>query len=179
MLLSYHKLCDLVRQGVIEGAPLEHVNAASIDLTLSDRIMVDDMLGGVVDPTDPRTSGMLPERIPADGYLLEPGEMILASTREVFHLPATVSGMFVLRSSFARAGLEHLQAGWMDAGWHGSSLTLELINMRNRPLLLRPGVRIGQAVLFEHEAVPEWANYASKGKYNGDGVTAQSSKGVV
>ena len=69
----------------------------------------------------------------------------------------------------ARIGLEHMNAGWCDAGWNGSVLTLELKNMtKHHAIRIRPGDPIGQMVFFKHEPVPTEASYASKGRYNGD-----------
>ena len=44
MLLSYVELLELVEQGVI-NAPLENINASSIDLTLGGEIMVASRAG--------------------------------------------------------------------------------------------------------------------------------------
>jgi dCTP deaminase len=65
--------------------------------------------------------------------------------------------------------LNHLTAGWADAGWNGSVLTLELKNVTNyHEIELRRGDRIGQVIFFEHESVPADRSYAARGRYNGD-----------
>jgi deoxycytidine triphosphate deaminase len=77
--------------------------------------------------------------------------------------------MFILKSSLARSGLEHSQAGWADAGWHDSALTLELSNLlSNHTLHLEAGMAIGQMIFFRHTKVPEEFLYSTKGRYNGD-----------
>lgn len=168
MLLSYNRLCEL---GPSLFAPfvVDHVNASSIDVTLGGTILVEAPHCGVVDYGD-RTGHVL-ERIELteEGYVIRPGEFILAQTVEVFNLPDTISGEYKLKSSMARCGLEHLKAGWCDAGWHGSVLTLELKNMNlHHGIRIRPGQRIGQIVFFEHEPVPAEGLYANRGRYNGD-----------
>ena len=56
----------------------------------------------------------------------------------------------------ARIGLDHLNAGWCDAGWHGSVLTLELKNCcRSHEIVLTNGDFIGQIIFFSHEEVPD------------------------
>lgn len=56
-----------------------------------------------------------------------------------------------------------------DAGWNGSKLTLELVNLtRYHAIRLRPGDSIGQVVFFKHTPVPEEKSYAVRGRYNGD-----------
>ncbi|WP_409365151.1 dCTP deaminase domain-containing protein, partial [Escherichia coli] len=63
-------------------------------------------------------------------YRLKPGQFVLACTIETFNLPSDIAAQFMLKSSRARSGLEHLMAGYYDPGWHGSVLTLELHNSR-------------------------------------------------
>ena len=78
----------------------------------------------------------------------------------------------------ARAGLNHLNAGYCDPAWHGSALTMEYHNtLRHHTLVMRPGDKCGQMYFFRGEMVPELASYAVRGQYNGDGGV-QASKGV-
>jgi len=198
-LVSYEGLVELVKANVIT-AELEDINSASIDLTLGDEIMVErrhvvdpsyvgqDTGFPVIDISQKETLRMDKITIPEDGYVLLPGEFILATTANVFNLPDGTgidigtgmgySGEYKLKSSMARVGLEHLNAGWADAGWHGSHLTLELKNMSQyHGLKIRAGMKIGQFVVFEHEAIPKDRSYAARGRYNKqNGVTA--GKGV-
>jgi dCTP deaminase len=188
MLLSYVELVELVEQGVI-NAPLENINASSIDLTLDDVLLVEREERVLVDLANKESItvgeyNMMEVDEDEDpsllhSYYLHPGEFVLASSREVFNLPNNVSAEYKLKSSMARNGLEHLNAGWCDAGWHGSKLTLELKNMtQDHTLILRPGMKIGQVVFFKHTPVPDHASYAARGRYNNQsGVTA--AKGIV
>ena len=74
--------------------------------------------------------------------MLQSGEFCLAETLELFNLPDDISCQFVLKSSRARSGLNHLLAGWCDPGWHGSKLTLDALkNERlHHALPLWPGL---------------------------------------
>jgi dCTP deaminase len=102
-------------------------------------------------------------------FCLAPGNFVLAHTQQIFNLPDYISAEYKLKSSMARIGLEHLNAGWCDPGWHGSSLTLELKNMlQNHTIVLQPGDRIGQVVFFKHDRVRRDKSYATVGRYNGD-----------
>ena len=113
-----------------------------------------------------------------DGYVLEPSEFILASSRETFNLPGHIACEYKLKSSLARCGLQHMLAGWCDPGWNGSKLTLELKNVtRYHYLVLREGMKIGQMVFFECAPVPVEHDYAAKGQYNGQ-TTVTGSKGL-
>jgi dCTP deaminase len=101
-------------------------------------------------------------------FLLYPGWFCLAQTQEVFNLPDHIAAQFVLKSSRAREGLEHLLAGYCDPGWNGSVLTLELQNARQKhPVKLWPGMKIGQMVFHAIAGKPE-RTYAQTGRYNGD-----------
>lgn len=174
-LLSYTELQELITAGVINAAP-ENVNAASIDITLGNTILSERMMMlpndlrrvhlGKRDPLNMTTHTFGKD---GDAYILYPGEFILAQSQEVFNLPLNISAEYKLKSSMARIGLEHLNAGWCDAGWNGSVLTLELRNMtRNHEIVLKAGDKIGQVVFFKHAPVPHEASYAAKGSYNGD-----------
>lgn len=178
-LLSYLELCNLVENQVI--TPVEHdcINASSIDIHLGDEIIIEISSdhNSVVDPNK-RTN--FPQRkinIRESGYYdMQPGEFILASSVEVFNLPNDISAEFRLKSSGARSGLNNLFACHCDAGWHGSTLTLELHNcLRFTNIRITPGMRIGQMLFHRHTEVPEDRSYAARGRYIGD-KTVQSVK---
>lgn len=179
MLLSYNELVKLVDVGVIT-ADYENINAASIDVTLDDVIMVEDepKFNAVVSLKDKESIAMREVVLGQHGYILAPGEFVLASTREVFNLPDDIVAEYVLKSTMARNGLNHMLAGYCDPGWHESKLTLELKNeTRKHELTIKPGMKIGQVKFFRVAPVPEHASYATKGQYNSQQqVTA--SKGI-
>lgn len=179
-LLSYHQLEDLVASGVIEVDP-SLINGASIDITLGDKIMIEDtrsFIDGPVDLMAKESLSMTEVDISKVGYILNPGEFILATTIEKFNLPNCIAAEYKLKSSLARSGLQHLLAGWCDPGWNNSHLTLELKNVtRNHHLLLKPGMKIGQMVFWLCDNVPEERSYAKVGQYN-DQETVTGNKGV-
>ena len=171
-LLSYNEICALIEKGVIQGADLKSVNSASLDIHLGNSFIFETL-------NCPTTVISLNARDTFKGYeitipdkdtvILQPGEFCLAQSREVFNLPCNISCEYKLKSSMARIGLDHLNAGWCDAGWNGSVLTLELINLlKNHSIALHPGDAIGQMIFFAHGEVPEDKSYATRGRYNGD-----------
>lgn len=173
MLLSHDELFELIERGVIENAKPDAVNSASIDVHLGGVIMVEDFSSGpqLIDYRRRDKPRMKKVHLHEDGFVLEPNQFILAQTVEVFHLPLDISAEYKLKSSMARIGLEHLNAGWADAGWHGSVLTLELKNITQcQRILIRPGDAIGQMVFFRHKPVPLERSYATRGRYNGDKI---------
>ena len=180
MLIAGEELHSLIEQGVIT-AKHENVNAASIDVRLGNDFLFEvppvnrDL--NVVDLSAKESVPMKTHRIEDGGSLyLAPGDFCLACTMERFNMPEDISAQFILRSSMARNGLEHMQAGWADAGWHGSVLTLELANMlRHTLLMLRPGMRIGQMIFFRHAPAGE-NSYAKKGNYNNDATVTRGFK---
>ena len=168
MLLSFNELVKLVDAGVIT-ADYDNINAASIDLTLDDVIMIEDepKFNAVVSLKNRESISMREVTLGEGGYILAPGEFVLASTREVFNLPNDIVAEYVLKSTMARNGLNHMLAGYCDPGWHGSKLTLELKNeTRKHELTIKPGMKCGQIKFFRVDPVPEHASYATKGQYN-------------
>lgn len=176
-LLTYNELKALVDIGAIENVPPENINAASIDLNLAEGYLLEAYPGD--DAPIILGEKETPRMRKASGWLnLAPGEFALAATQQIFHLPNDIAAIYVLKSSMARAGLNHLNAGYCDPGWNGSALTMEFHNtLKYHSLVLRPGDRCGQVVLFRGEVVPDLQSYAVRGQYCGDrGV--QASKGV-
>lgn len=180
-LLSYTRLLQLIDSGVIQNSNPDLVNSASIDIRLGRYIFVED-IDHIGEPLTLRDRTPLKGRRVdlqdhPNGYVLFPDQFILAQSVETFNLPPHISAEYKLKSSMARIGLEHMNAGWCDAGWHGSVLTLELKNMtQNHAIKLFEGDKIGQVVFFEHEAVPTEASYATKGNYNNDKTVTGAKK---
>jgi dCTP deaminase len=168
-ILSHEELRRIVEQEIITPVDVKDINAASIDIHLGDTILWEDEQIGSVDFREREPVAFNEYVMDDDGWVLEPGDFILAQSREVFNLPNWLSAEYKLKSSMARIGLEHMNAGWCDAGWNGSVLTLEFKNMtKNHSIIIRPGDAIGQMIFFRHEQVAQEASYASRGRYNGD-----------
>jgi dCTP deaminase len=156
--------------GMVTPFDPELVNPASLDVRLGDTLLIESAEGLQLKPYP------LAGHTEENPYLLRPGQFVLAQTIERFHLPDDIAAQFMLKSSRARSGLEHLMAGYCDPGWHGSVLTLELHNSRQlHPVALWPGMKIGQMVFHQMAATPQ-RSYAVTGRYNGD-ATVQGSRG--
>lgn len=173
MLLSHNELTKLAASGIISPVDPKSINATSIDIHLGNTLLIERVPDGyyhrIIDYRN--RAPLIMDKIVMDdnGYVLKPNEFILAQSIEVFNLPNDISAEYKLKSSMARIGLEHMNAGWCDAGWNGSVLTLEFRNMTNyHSIRIRPGDAIGQMIFFQHESVPDEASYASRGRYNGD-----------
>jgi len=107
-------------------------------------------------------------------FWLFPESKILVESLETFYFPDNICGQFRLKSSRGREFYEHLEAGWIDIGWHGSKLTMEIENRSLKFLPIYPHLKIGQIILFQTD-LPE-NSYKITGRYNNDS-TVQRSKG--
>lgn len=168
MILSYRELLALVEAGVVGNLDEAQINGASIDLTIGDTIMVEDDTPKSVDLLKRESVSWKKVSIENGSYALKPGEFILAHSREDFRLPLHITSFLFTKSSIGRNGLDHMQAGFCDPGWHGK-LTFEFKNeTRNHTLIIRPGLPVAQLAFFSHSPVPADASYAARGRYNGD-----------
>lgn len=102
-----------------------------------------------------------------EGIIILPGECLLAETAETFRIPRHIVANIEGKSSLARLFLAvHQTGGWIDAGFDGT-ITLELKNHFVRPILLTPGMPIGQIVF--HRTSPCNRSYGERAdsKYQG------------
>ncbi len=170
-------LCDWEIRAHCDGgmvAPYDQtlVNPASLDVRLGRHLMIESVTGPEMVLYDLERAGYSE----ANPFLLKPGQFVLAETVETFNLPNSIAAQFMLKSSRARSGLEHLMAGYCDPGWHGSKLTMELHNSRQlHPVKLWPGMKIGQMVFHRMSQVPIH-DYSVTGRYNND-AQVQGSRG--
>lgn len=177
-ILSYIELCDLIDKGVLENAIHDNVNSASIDLVLGHNIMVEKQEEGIINMLDKNAGHLESITMTDKGYVVPPGGCVLAQTVEIFHLPNNISAEYKLKSTMARNFYGHLLAGWADAGWNGSVLTLEFVNhLQHHSIRIMPGMKCGQMIFFKHEEVPADRSYAARGQYNGD-KTVTAGKGL-
>ncbi|MBW4583475.1 MAG: dCTP deaminase [Tildeniella nuda ZEHNDER 1965/U140] len=162
MPLVDYQIHSLCLQGMIDPFDETLLNPASLDVRVGNTIVVENM------------NGMEPRSLVSE-YAISPGEFLLISTLETFNIPETICGEFRLKSSRAREGFDQALAVWLDNGWNGSKLTLEIKNNRRFcPLIIYPGFKIGQ--VFFHATERPLRSYKITGRYNKDAV-AQVSKG--
>jgi dCTP deaminase len=77
-------------------------------------------------------------------FILQPGAFALGSTHETVALGSNITARLEGKSSLGRLGLIiHATAGFIDPGFDGQ-ITLELSNVGTIPILLIPGMKIGQ-----------------------------------
>lgn len=135
MILSDRTIVSLLKVGELgihpEPAP-EQVQPVSVDLLLSTSYVIFDS-----GPT------YKPRKVTSNWYTLQPGQFVLASTKETVKLPAHVMGQVHGKSTLARKGLQVEAAGLVDPGYVGA-ITLELKNLAPHPIPLLAGQPICQ-----------------------------------
>lgn len=87
-------------------------------------------------------------------FILHPGSFLLGVTFESIALPTDIAGFVLSRSGYGRAGLLIATATYIHPGWKGC-LTLELENLGEVPIALRPGSYVGQLVLLRADAITQ------------------------
>jgi len=162
-----HELC---MAGMVTPYDPLLLNPASLDLRLGSNILIESAEGPRLIPYP------IARHTESDPYRMMPGQFILAEAEPIFNIPEDIEGQFILKSSRAREGLQHLMAGFADPGWSGSRLTLELKNVRQLHWIgLYPGLKIGQMKFSFMDSIPR-RSYAVTGRYNND-ATVTASKG--
>ena len=81
-------------------------------------------------------------------FTLHPGRFVLAATLEWLRLSTDVGGYVTGKSTWARRGLIIETAAGVHPGFSGC-LTLELTNVGEVPIVIRPGMKVCQ--VFFHE----------------------------
>lgn len=101
-------------------------------------------------------------------FVIEPNQLVLATTLERFSLPADLVARLEGRSSLGRLGIiVHSTASLFHPGWDGHA-TMELGNLGAMPVALYPGMRVC-AFTFEQLTSPAERPYGSQAthKYAG------------
>ena len=152
MLLSDRDIRAEIANGRVVLDPWDPamVQPSSVDVRMDKYFrLFDNHKYPVIDPAaDQPELTRLVEVDPGEGFVLHPGEFVLGSTFEVVTLPDDIAGRLEGKSSLGRLGLlTHSTAGFIDPGFSGH-VTLELSNVANLPIMLYPGMKIGQLCLF-------------------------------
>lgn len=163
MILTGPEIREQIRLGNIEIDPYvpEHVNPASVDLTLGDQVLEYAQR----DLDLKREPQVLPAKIFASGFTLFPGRLYLMHTVE-----RVMAKRFVPiidgKSSLGRLGVSiHQTAGYGDPGFNGQ-YTLE-VSVVGLPVKIYAGVRFAQ-IRF-HAVQGEIQKY--EGNYVGERAT--------
>lgn len=81
------------------------IEPSSIDVHLSDTVLVEQEQEEAIDVTDESTYPDYEEQKISDGYTIDAGSFVLATTTEVVNIPTDLVGYLHGRSSVGRLGL--------------------------------------------------------------------------
>jgi len=184
MVLSDQDIRRRVENGSIRVDPFEpdNVEPSSLDLRLGDdfKRLRAPTLTNEKATVSLSTSGEKQiaydelEYCEDEPVILNPGELILATTLESFVLPDDLTAQVLGRSSLGRLGVSvHQTAGWIDPGFTGR-IVLELSNHGPVPVELEPGLRMCQ-IVFSELSSPAAQPYGHSGsQYQGQRGATES-----
>jgi dCTP deaminase len=163
MLLTVDGICDRIEAGRDKGKiglniipnpnlqELRQKGGASIDLRLGRWFLtIRQTSATLIDVED--EAAVIGQRnyfVPFDEkFILHPGRFVLGITLEWICLPGGIAGYVTGKSSWGRRGLIIETAAGIHPGFSGC-LALELANVGELPIALRPGMPICQIFLHE------------------------------
>jgi dCTP deaminase len=166
VVLSDNSIIEEMALGriVVDPCDPSDIQPSSIDLHLGRQFQVfRNSRYPYIDPSVEQRGLMdLVEASAEEPFVLHPGEFVLGATVERVALPSDIVARLEGKSSLGRLGLLiHSTAGYIDPGWSGT-LTLELSNVANLPIVLTPGMAIGQ-ISFMRMTTPVDRPYGSPG----------------
>lgn len=167
MFLSDIDIKKAVKKRKITLKPFQinKLQPASYDISLGNNFIVNDVhTTSFIDPVNkvfPKTKEIKVKD--GEAFILHPGVSILGYSKEYFGSDdylIEVNG----KSSLARIGLlVHNSAALINPG-HFLNVALELCNLNNVPIILRPGMAIAQ-LTFSTLSSETSQNYRDKGRY--------------
>ncbi|WP_072343252.1 dCTP deaminase [Actinomyces urinae] len=181
MLLSDRDIRAHIDAGKIALDPWDPnmVQPASIDVRL-DRYfrLFNNHKYPVIDPAADQSELTSLVDVGNEPFVLHPGEFVLGATYEQVTLADDIAARLEGKSSLGRLGLlTHSTAGFIDPGFTGH-VTLELSNTATMPILLYPGMKVGQLCFFQLSSPAEapYGKGARGSRYQGQrGPTASRS----
>lgn len=166
MLLSDREIAAELDAGRVRLDPYDPamIQPSSIDVRLDRYFRIfENHRYSTIDPSVEQAD-LTREVTPEDDqpFILHPGEFVLGATLEYVGLPDDLAARLEGKSSLGRLGLlTHSTAGFIDPGFEGH-VTLELSNVATLPILLWPGMKVGQLCFFELSS-PAKHPYGSSG----------------
>lgn len=152
-----------LEEGTLSISPLEdpelQIQPATVDFRLGEDFLEFDI--GNISCIDPQNDDLIEDyttetHVPeGEKYILHAGDFVLGTTKERLEMPPDLLGLVNGRSSLGRVAVViHATSGVVNPGYNGE-LTLELSNLGNAPVVLRPGMRIAQLAFYELSSTSE------------------------
>lgn len=146
----------------------QRLQPASYDIQLGNTFeLTDENVTHYIDPAE-KIFARTREISVADGeqFVLHPGVSVLGTSKDYFGSDTYLIQLHG-KSSLARIGLlVHNTAGLINPG-HFLHITFELCNLNKVPIILRPGMAIGQLTFSPLSSAPQ-QNYRETGRYAED-----------
>lgn len=163
MILSDNEI--LASSDMIQPFYEDFVWPSSYDLRLNDTIMYFEQ-GQVLDVKNTKSIKYITKKLAEwEGFILSPGEFILAETKEYVKMPDDIVARVEGKSSLWRLGLlVHVTAGFVDAGFEWT-ITLEIYNLNANPIVLYEWMKICQLGFQKQTSKsksPYWLRKGSK-----------------
>ena len=157
---------EYLKKGIISIRPLkgDQIGPASVDLSLSGEwaFFKKSLIGKTVD-LDKVPFQKATVKVRADYAILNPGEIVLATTAEKITLPSNIMGKLEGRSRYARMGLSvHITSAIVQPGSDNHQV-LEILNSAPFAIVLRKGMRVSQIVFHQMKSLTS-KPYAKFGK---------------
>ena len=174
MILSDKDIKKAIREGRIKIRPnpdfKTQLGSCSLDLCLGSVFRVfEHSKIPYIDLLDQKLNGKNVTREvkvkKSEAFIIQPGDFILATTREYVELPDDLIGRLEGRSSLGRVGIiVHSTAAVFDPGWRGR-VVMEIGNLGRIAVALYPGMRICD-IHFEEVSskveTPYWKKVGAK-----------------
>lgn len=178
-ILVDHEIRAEIEEGKLVLDPFDAalIQPNSYDVRLSDRFSWHEKSDEVIDPYKCETILTSLVHVQGESILLHPGQFLLGATLEKICLPRDIVGQLTGKSSLARLGvMVHVTAGFIDAGFSHppAHITLEIVNVGNRPVRLHAGMPIGQMVFTRTVECEVAYHEKPNAKYNGQPAAAHS-----
>lgn len=178
-ILVDFEIRDEIASGKLILDPFEPslIQPNSYDVRLSDKFSWHERSQDIIDPYDSDSVLTSLVQLEQGDIVMQPGQFILGATLEKICLPRDIVGQLTGKSSLARLGvMVHVTAGFIDAGFSHppAQITLEIVNVGNRPVRLHAGMPIGQMVFTRTKECMVAYNEKPGAKYNGQPAAAHS-----
>lgn len=178
-ILVDHEIREAIAAGNLIIDPFEEslIQPNSYDVRLSDRFGWHEKSDEIIDPYNSETVLSNLVHVVGESIVIHPEQFLLGATLEKFRLPKNMVGQLTGKSSLARLGvMVHVTAGFIDAGFSDppAQITLEIVNVGNRPVRLHAGMSIGQMVFTQTAECAVSYSEKANAKYNGQPAAAHS-----
>jgi dCTP deaminase len=160
-VLSDKTIRKLIAKGklVVTGIQDEDIQPASIDIRISnDFLRMTELKTNIEgEDVDIRQNIYIGKGKPVhyeshtvsdnEYFMIRPGEFILASAKSYLKIPDNIVGLIEGKYSVGRQGLLIQNTGIIDPGYEGK-VTLELFNITQSNIYIKPGEKIAQIMLL-------------------------------